>query len=97
MGWRVTVSWLDWRRKQMQVICVKLIYPNSPALIDGVWRKTISISQHDQVVTISSHFAIGFVLSEDISLPEKMGGFVAYKTPATSHSRSQFILPREVG
>ena len=54
-------------------------------------------SQNDQVVTISSHFAIGDILSKDITLPEEMGGFVAYTTPATSYSRSQSILPREVG
>ena len=91
------VSWLDQRRKQMQVICIKLIYPNFPGSIEGVQRKMISISQHDQVVTISSHFAIGNVLSKDITLPEEMGGFMADKTPATSHSRSWSIWPREVG
>src|SRR5882724_7267250 len=73
----------------MQVICIKLIYLNSPGSIEGIRRKMISISQCDQVVTISSHFAIGDVLSKDIALPEEMGGFMAYKTPATSHSRSQ--------
>ena len=44
MGWRVAVSWLDQRRKQMGVICVKLIYPNFPGSIEVVWRKTISVS-----------------------------------------------------
>ena len=44
MRWRVIVSWLDWRRKQMWVICVKLIYLNSPSSFEGVWRKMISIS-----------------------------------------------------
>ena len=44
MGWRVMVSWLDWRRKQMGVICIKLIYPNFPGSIKGVWRKMISVS-----------------------------------------------------
>ena len=55
-----------------------------------------SISQHDQVITISFHFAISDILSENIALLEEMGGFVAYKTPATSHPGSQSILPREV-
>jgi len=97
MGWRVSVSGLDLRRKKMRVICIKLIYLNSPGLIEGVWRKMISVSQCDQVVTILSHFAISDVLREDIALPEEMGGFMTYKTPATSHSRSWSILPREVG
>ena len=44
MGWRVAVSWLDWMGKKKWVICMKLIYPNSPGTIEGVWRKTISIS-----------------------------------------------------
>ena len=42
MGWRVAVSWLDRRRKQMGVICVKLIYLNFPGSIEGVHRKMIS-------------------------------------------------------
>ena len=80
----------------MGVICIKLIYPNFPGPIDRVWRKMISISQHDQVVTVSSHFAISDVLSED-ALPEEMGGFLTYKAPAASYSRPQSVLPREVG
>jgi len=88
MRWRVAVSWLDQRRKQLQVICIKLIHLNFPGLIEGVWRKMISISKCDQVVTILCHFAIGGILSEGITLPEEMGGFMAYKTPATSHSGS---------
>jgi len=82
----------------MQVICIKLIYPNFPGSIEGVQRKMISISQHDQVVTISSHFAIGKIVTEQgySHCLEEMGGFMAYKTPDTSHSRSQSILPREV-
>src|SRR5882724_4638442 len=83
--------------KQMGVICIKLIYPNFPGLIQRVWRKTISISQHDQVVTVSSHFSVSDVLSEDVALPEEMGGFVTYKSPAASYYRLQSILPREVG
>src|SRR5882724_6470204 len=63
-------------KKQMGVICIKLIYPDFPGPIERVWRKMISISQHDQVVTILSHFAIIDVLSEDVALPKEMGGFV---------------------
>jgi len=44
VGWRVAVSWLDRRRKQMGVICVKLIYLNFPGPNERVQRKIISIS-----------------------------------------------------
>ena len=50
MGWMVMVSWLDQRRKQMQVICIKLIYPNFPGSIEGVQRKMIPFPKCDQVV-----------------------------------------------
>ena len=80
----------------MQVICVKLIYPNTLGSIEGIRRKTVSISQHDQVVTVSSHFAVSNVLSKDVTLPKEMGGFMTYKTPAASHSRLQSILLREI-
>src|SRR5882724_7848133 len=81
----------------MRVIRVKFIHSSFPRPVKRVGRKTVPISQCDQVIAVPGHFAVRNILRENIALPEEMSCFMAYKTPAAPDSWSWLILPGETG
>jgi len=78
--WRVTMAWLNNRRKQMRVIQVEFINSNFPGLINRVRRKIVLFPSVLRLLLSLAILPFGDVLSENVTLPKEMSGFVAYET-----------------